>query len=92
MHRRTIAVAYVAVVRWIQAVTEAEILVLAQDAPFLAACERLLEAIQERPENVDLLAEVDRSGTKAARTIHDTLLGLGYYRDYPSPFAARAAA
>lgn len=86
MQDRTVAVAYVAVLRWIQAVTEAEILVLAEDAPFLASCERLLEAIQERPENVELLAEVDRSGTKAARRIHEILLEQGYYREFANPF------
>lgn len=92
MENRSIATAYVAVVRWIQAITEAEILVLADDAPFLAACEALLEAIQERPRNVELLGEVDRSATKAARRIHEILADQGYYREFDNPFGRREAA
>lgn len=92
MADRSIAVAYVAVLRWIKAMIEAGILVPAEDAPFLAAADRLLAEVQTRPENVDLLGHVDRSGTKAARRIHDILRGQGYFREYPSPFAASADA
>ena len=92
MENRTIATAYVAVVRWLQGVTEAGILSIAEDAPFLGAAERLLAEIQARPENVELLAEVDRSATKAARRIHEVLLGHGYYTDHANPFAEKAAA
>lgn len=92
MENRSIATAYVAVVRWIQAVTEAGILVPAEDAPFLAACEALLQAIQERPQNLDLLADVDRSATRAARQIHLALRNQGYYCDVENPFERREAA
>lgn len=92
MENRTIATAYVAVVRWLQAVTGAGILSIADDAPFLGAAERLLEEIQARPENVELLAEVDRSATKASRRIHEVLLEQGYYTDHANPFAESAAA
>jgi hypothetical protein len=92
MENRSIATAYVAVVRWIQAVTEAGILVPAEDAPFLAACEALLQAVQERPENVELLGQVDRSATRAAGFIHLVLRSRGFYVDHPSPFERRKAA
>jgi hypothetical protein len=82
---RTVAVAYVAVARWLQRLTTAGILVL-EDGPFVEAYARLLAEIEHRPENLQLLADVDRSATKAARRMHRWLRQQGYFTDHPDPF------